>query len=326
MTSEMSPRRRAVAAGLALLPWAGALRAQPAFTRPLRLVVPFAPGGATDLVARAIAEPLGRALGQTVVVENRSGAGGTIGMAEVARAAPDGHTLGLATVSTHGTNPAVYRQLPYDPVRGFAPVTRLVVTPNVLVAHPSVPAPFAVFLRHAKSHPGRLSYASAGHGAAGHLGMELFKAETGTFLLHIPYRGAGPAKSDLLAGQVHVMLDNLPGSLPQIRAGQLRALALSAPRRLPDLPDVPTFGELGLHGSNQPTWFGLVAPAGTPPALVNAVRNAVAAILDDPAFRARARALGMEPSPSTPDDFAAQIRVTLASSRQAAAHGRVVLD
>ncbi len=213
----------------------------PAFAqaRPLRLLVPFPPGGATDITARVLAEPLGRLLGQTVVVDNRGGAGGSLGMAELARAAPDGNTFGLATLSTHGVNPAVYSKLPYDPIKDFAPVTEIVKAPGVLAVHPSVKAnTIAEFIALLKANPGRITYASPGNGTIGHMWAELFKSTTNTFMLHIPYRGAGPALNDLLAGQVQAHFDQVASSLPHIQSGKLRALAVSWGSRLkcPPMP------------------------------------------------------------------------------------------
>ncbi|HVE53120.1 MAG TPA: tripartite tricarboxylate transporter substrate binding protein BugE [Ramlibacter sp.] len=304
-----------------------AVRAQAAASRAIRLVVPFPPGGATDIVARALAEPLGRQLGQPVVVDNRAGAGGSVGMAEVAKAAPDGLTLGIATASTHGANSAIYSKLPYDAVADFTPISQLVTSPNVLVVHPSTPArTYAEFVKHVKSNPGRLAYASPGQGSLGHLGMELYKLSTNTFLLHIPYRGASQAKNDLLAGHVQVMLDNLPSVLAQVKAGQLRALAVSAPNRLAELPDVPTFAELSLFTNNEQSWFGLVAPAGLPPASVQTLHRAVATVLADGAVKARLRTLGLDVAANTPEAFAAQISKAVQQYRRVARFANVKVD
>jgi tripartite-type tricarboxylate transporter receptor subunit TctC len=314
---QMMNRRHWLAAASAPL-WGGAW-AQSFPSRPVRLIVPFPAGGATDLVARSLAEPLGRVLGQPVVVENRSGAGGSVGMAEVAKAAADGHTLGLATGSTHGANSALYKQLPYDPVKDFTPVSQLVVTPNVLLAHPSAPArDFRELLRYLKANPGKITYASPGQGSLGHLGMELLKLSTNTFMVHIPYRGAAPAKNDLLGGQVHLMLDNLPSSMAQIRSGQLRALAVSAPERLPELPQVPTFSELSLFTNNEQSWFGLVAPAGLPAPTLRTLHRAVAGVLADRNFVASAQRLGLTPAASQPEEFGAQIAKSVATSQRVA--------
>lgn len=215
-----------------------------------------------------------------MVVDNRAGAGGSIGMTEVARAAGDGLTLGLATLSTHGVNPAVYRKLPYDALKDFAPVAQLVMAPGVLVVSPTVQVTdFASFVRLLKSKPGQVSYASAGNGTIGHMWAELFKSSTGTFMVHIPYRGAAAAMTDVMSGQVGAYFDQVASSLPHIKSGRLRALAVSWPSRLPMLPDVPTFAEVSLASNNAPSWFGLVAPAAMAPALVQKTHAAVARVL-----------------------------------------------
>src|SRR5690606_26198472 len=211
-------------------------------TKPVRLIVPFPPGGTTDIVGRLVADKLGAGWGQPVVVENHAGAGGSIGSAAIASAAPDGYTLGIATVSTHGINPAIYKNLPFDAQKDFQPITNLAAVPNVMSTHPSVPAEdMASFIALAKKDPGKITYASAGNGSVSHMMGELFKMASGVDLLHVPYRGVGPALNDTLAGQVNVLFDNLPSSLPHIQAGKLRALAVAAPQRVAALPDVPTF-------------------------------------------------------------------------------------
>ena len=230
--------------------------------KPLRILVPFPPGGATDITARSLQEPLARILKQPVVLENRGGAGGSIGMAEVARAPADGLTLGVATLSTHGVNPAVYSKLPYDPIKDFVGVTEIVKAPGVVVVNPAVlPAKdLADLVRHLKDNPGKVSYATPGNGTIGHMWGELFKRSAGVSMVHIPYRGAGPAINDVLAGQVGVYFDQVASSLPYIKAGKLKALAVSWPVRLDVLPDVPTYAALGYKQANEPSWFGLVAP------------------------------------------------------------------
>lgn len=297
------------------------LGAAPAFaeTRTIRLVVPFAPGGATDIVARLLSEPLGRLLGQSVVVDNKGGAGGSLGMAEVARAAPDGLTLGLATASTHGVNAATQKKPAYDAEKDFRAITALATTPVVMVVHPSVPArTHAEFLAYVKAHPGRLNYASPGNGSLGHMLAELYKSSTRTAMVHAPYRGAGPAKNDLLAGHVQVLFDNLPSSLPMIQAEQVRALAVSAPRRLDVLPGVPTFGELDLAANNEPSWFGLVAPAQTPDAVIARLHGAVTAALQQPEVKAKLKAQGLDPLGNTPQAFQAQIVAEVAKMKRVA--------
>jgi len=296
-------------------------------TRPLRLVVPFPPGGATDITGRAISEPLARLLGQPVVVDNKGGAGGSIGMAEVARAAPDGLTLAVATVSTHGVNPAVYKKLPYDPLKDFAPVTELVKAPGVLVVNAGLPVKdYAEFLRYLKANPGKLSYATPGTGTIGHMWGELFKSATGTFMLHIPYRGAGPALNDVVGGQVMVYFDQVAASLPHIQSGKLRALAVSWNKRLEVLPNVPTYGELGLNVCNEPSWFGLVAPAGTPKAAIVRVQEAVVRALKEPAVRERLAAQGLFATGTSPDEFGAEIKSEIEKMQRVSAYAKITLD
>ena len=295
--------------------------------KPLRLVVPFPPGGATDVTARAIAEPLGRILGMPVIVENRAGAGGSIGMAEVAKSAPDGQTLGIATLSTHGVNPAVYKKLPYDPIKDFVPITEIVKAPGVLVVNPAVPAQnLAEFIAYLKANPGKITYASPGNGTIGHMWAELFKSTTNTFMVHIPYRGAGPALNDLLGGQVMVYFDQVASSLAQIQAGKLRAGAVSWPKRLDVLPNVPTFAEASLFSNNDPSWFGLVAPAGTPEPLVQRIQEAVFKAVNEPAVKERLDKQGLFPSGSKPADFAVQIKKEIDKMKRITQFAKITLD
>lgn len=296
-------------------------------SKPIRLVVPFPPGGATDITGRALTEPLSRLLGQPVVVDNRGGAGGSIGMTEVARAAPDGLTFGVATLSTHGVNPAVYKKLPYDPVRDFAPVAELVKAPGVLVVNAALPVKdYADFLRYLKANPGKLSYATPGTGTIGHMWGELFKSSTQTFMLHIPYRGAGPALNDVVGGQVMVYFDQVAASLPHIQSGKLRALAVSWPKRLEVLPQVPTYAELGLPACNEPSWFGLLAPAGTPKPAIARVHEALVKALREPAVRDRLAAQGLFATGTTPDEFGLQVKSEIEKMQRVSAYAKITLD
>jgi tripartite-type tricarboxylate transporter receptor subunit TctC len=275
----------------------------------VRVIVPFPPGGTTDIVARLVAERLGTTLGQPAVIENRAGAGGAVGAAEIARAAPDGYTLGLATVSTHGVNPAINPKLPYDALRDFTPISNLASVPNVVSAHPSLGvADVRQLIQKAKAAPGKITYASAGNGSLSHMLGELFKVSTGIDLLHVPYKGVGPALNDTLGGQVNLLFDNLPSSLPYIQSGKLRALAVSSPARLDALPGVATFAEAGVPQLNDPSWFGLVAPAKLPEAVLARVHEAVTNALAAPEVRERMQNLGASPAGNSPKEFAAQIR------------------
>lgn len=296
--------------------------------KPLRIVVPFPPGGATDIAGRSLQEPLQRLLGQPVVIDNRAGAGGSIGMAEVARAPGDGLTFGVATLSTHGVNPAVYARLPYDPVKDFAGVTEIVKAPGVIVVNPQMlpVRDFAELVKYLKAHPGQVSYATPGNGTIGHMWGELFKSSTGTSMVHIPYRGAGPAINDVLAGQVPVYFDQVASSLPYVKAGKLRALAVSWPERLDVLPEVPTYAELGYPHANEPSWFGLVAPAATPAAQVLRVQQAVAAALKEPAVRDRLAGQGLYPSGTTPAQFSLQIVREIEKMKKVAAYAKIKLE
>lgn len=297
-------------------------------TQPIRLIVPFPPGGATDITARAVGEQLARELGQTVIVENKVGAGGTIGMAEVARAAPDGLTLGVATLSTHGVNPAVYKRLPYDADKSFAPVAELVKAPGVLVVNTQLGVKdMSGFLKRLRENPGKLVYASPGNGTIGHLWAEIFKSSTQTFMIHIPYRGAGPAVTDLIGGTVNAYFDQVASALQHIKSGRLVPLAVSWPKRLDVLPDVPTFAELGLEGNNLPSWFGLVAPAGTPDATVARLHTAVQKALRAPGMQERLAAQGLYPSDlQSPQQFGLQIRKEIDRMREAARFAKIQLD
>jgi tripartite-type tricarboxylate transporter receptor subunit TctC len=283
-------------------------------SKAVRIVVPFPPGGTTDIVARAIGVELQRMWQHPVVIENRPGAGGNIGADAVAKSAPDGYTLLMGTVGTHAINQALYAQsgtkLSFDPVKDFVPITLVAAVPNVMVVNAKVPvATVQEFISYAKARPGQLNMASSGNGTSIHLSGELFKTVTGVYMVHFPYRGSAPAVTDLLAGNMTVMFDNLPSALPHIKSGRLRALAVTTRTRSPALPDVPTIEEAaGLKGFDASSWFGLFAPAGTPRAIVDKVQADVAKALSVPEVRERFLAQGADPSGNTPEQFAAFIR------------------
>ena len=312
-------------AALAALPLLAAAQAFP--SKAIRLVVPFAPGGTTDIIARIISERMGRELGQTVVVENKAGAGGAIGAMEVVKAAPDGYTLSMATVSTTAANPAINPKIPYDPTTDFVAIINIAATPNLIAVHPSFPAQdYAGLLAQLKRNPGRFSYASSGTGGIGHLQTELFKSLSGTFMTHIPYRGAGPALNDVVAGQVPIIFDNLPSALPFVKDKRLRPMVVAAPQRLAVLPDVPTFKEVGLEAVNRMAYYGLLAPKGTPAEVVAKIHAAAKAALADPAVKARIEATGSLIVGNSPAEFAEQIKAELAVYKKVVAQQGLKLD
>ncbi len=278
-------------------------------TKPVRIVVPFAPGGTTDILARALAPELGKAFGQSFIVENKPGAGGNTGADLVAKSPADGYTLLMGTVGTQAINPALYPKMPYDAVKDFMPITLFAGVPNVLVMNPAKAAAYKItdvksLIAYAKANPGKLNMASSGNGTSIHLSGELFKTMTGTYMLHFPYRGSGPALLDLIGGTMDLMFDNLPSALPQIKAGKLVALAVTSGERSAALPELPTIAEAGpIKGYEASSWFGLLAPAGTPPEIVNRLQQETAKALATPALKERLLAQGAIPGGNTPAQF-----------------------
>jgi tripartite-type tricarboxylate transporter receptor subunit TctC len=279
-------------------------------SKPIRIVVPYPPGGPLDIMARAIGQKLTEAWGQPVVVDNRPGAGGNIGADLVAKSTPDGYTLLMGAVATHAINPTLYGHVPYDPVKDFLPVALVAQVPNVLVVNPSVPAGTVKdLIELARARPGNLNFGSGSTGSTGHLAGELFNIMAGVKMVHIPYKGGAPAMADLLAGQIQLMFDNLANALPNVRAGKLRALAVTTLARSPALPDLPTIAESGLPGFDLTTWFGLMAPAGTPPGIVTKLNAEIVRDLNAKDMRERLEKMGAGvPANNTSEHFAAFIR------------------
>ena len=292
---------------------AAGVQAQTYPSRPVRLIVPFPPGGSTDILARALAQKLAESLAQAFVIDNRPGAGGSIGAEAAAKAAPDGHTLMMGHLGTLAVNPAIYKSLPYDPVKSFAPVSLMAMVPSVLVVNPQVPAASAAeLIAYARANPGKLAYGSAGAGSTSHLTTEYFKLATGTDILHVPYKGIGPMLTDLISGQLSMGLNGAPAVMPHVNSGRLRALAVSGLKRLESLPQIPTLDESGVKGFDASGWYGIVAPTGTPRGIVTRLNAEIRRIMQTPDLRARLDNEGAIPAPGSPEEFAAFIQSEIA--------------
>jgi tripartite-type tricarboxylate transporter receptor subunit TctC len=295
-----------------LLASALALAAGSAFaqypTKPVRIIVPYPPGGTTDILARLVAKGLTDKFGQTFVVENRPGASGAIGSQAVAKSPPDGYTLVMGTISSHGINSALYKSLPYDAIKDFAPVTNVASTPNVIAVNPGVPAKnLGELLKLAREKPGKLNFGSTSQGGSPHMSAELLKMMAHVELVHVPYKGAGPMLADLIGGQIEIGFDNLPSSMSHIKSGKVRAIAVTTTKRWPGAPEIPTVAESGVPGYEVSGWFGLLAPAGTPKPVIDALYRAVADVLKQPDVAKQLLELGAEPAANGPDAFGRQI-------------------
>jgi tripartite-type tricarboxylate transporter receptor subunit TctC len=307
------PKRRLTLAvlatgALALAPFAA--QAQAVFpSKALTIVVPFSAGGTTDILARVVGQYMARDLGQPVIIDNRAGAGGNIGAQMVARAAPDGYTLLMGTVGTHAINQSLYKKLPFDPIKDFAPITRVALVPNLLVANPAQPfKTVKELIAYAKANPGKVSFASSGSGTSIHLSGEMFQQMAGVEMQHIPYKGSAPALTDLLGGQTAIMFDNMPSVISHVRAGKLRPIAVTTPNRSPAVPDVPTIAESGVPGYSATSWFGLLAPAGTPAPVMAKLHASILKALADPEVKKKLAEQGAEPHGEKPEQFAEFIR------------------
>jgi len=317
-----------VVALAALLSLCAPTRAQDAYpSKTITMIVPFPAGGSTDVIGRLVADGLRTVLGQSVVVDNRAGAGGSLGTAAIAKALPDGYTIGMGTASTLAINPATYKSLPFDVLQDLAPIGNIAAVPNIMSVHPGVKAAtMAEFIALAKSQPGQLSYASPGYGSVGHLLGEQFKLATGTNILHVPYRGMGPALNDAIGGQVQVIYDNLPTSVELVKSDKLRGLALSGDKRVTALPDVPTFGELGLADLNWMAFFGLIAPKDTPAPIVRRLNEVLVRVLAMPEMREKLGAQQAIVVGNSPEAFKAEIARELARFKRAATAAKIELN
>jgi len=308
--------RRAVLQGAAALACGclmGAASAQGFPTKPITIIVPFSAGGTTDILARIVSQGLTTELGQSVVVDNKPGAGGNIGASLAAKAPADGYTLFMGTVGTHAINQSLYKKMPFDPVKDFAPLSRVATVPNLLVAHPSQPfKTVKEMIAYAKAHPGKVTYGSPGAGSSPHVSGELFRSMTGTDLLHVPYKGSAPAMTDLLGGQISVMFDNMPSAIQHVRSGKLRPIAVTTAKRSPELPDVPTIAEAGVPGYEATSWFGMFAPAATPKPVLDKLHAALVKVLGQPEVKKKIAEQGGDVVAETPEQFAAFIKAETA--------------
>jgi tripartite-type tricarboxylate transporter receptor subunit TctC len=314
LAANVNPFRRSGPAVFLLATLVAALaHAQPYPSRPIHLVVPFPPGGSTDILARALALKLAEGFAQAVIIDNRPGAGGSIGSEAAAKAAPDGYTLLMAQLGPLAVSPAIYKNLAYDPVKSFAPVSRMAIVPSVLVVNPNVPvASAAELIAYARANPGKLTYGSAGSGSTSHLTTEYFKLETGTDILHVPYKGVGPMLTDLISGQLSMGINGAPAVMGHVNSGRLRALAVTGSKRLPSLPQIPTLDEAGVKGFDASGWYGIVAPAGTPAEIVQRLNAEIVRIMQTPELRARLDAEGAIPAAGPPAEFGAFIAAEIA--------------
>ena len=312
MTHTRFIARRTLLAGIAMaaagaLPHAALAQNYP--TKPVTIVVPFAPGGTTDILARIVGQGLTSELGQPVIVDNRAGAGGNIGASLAAKAPADGYTLFMGTVGTHAINQALYKKMPFDPVKDFAPLSRVATVPNLLVANPKEPyKTVKELIAYAKQHPGKVTFGSPGSGSSPHVSGELFKSMTGTELLHVPYKGSAPAMTDLLGGQISIMFDNMPSAIQHVRSGKLRPIAVTTAKRSPELPDVPTIAESGVPGYEAMSWFGMFAPSGTPKPVLDKLSAALIKVLNQPDVKKKIAEQGGDVVAETPAQFAAFIK------------------